>query len=723
MDVTRIIDLPSKTYIEEGDYIAIDNQQDGTQKVQFTNLFDSSLSQSDKIAPANIVGQQFTNTNTEITALRAAVGSPLKASTVAQMTDTNKIYVYTGSESGYTNGNWYYYNGTAWVSGGVYNSTALETDKTLTVSDMAADAKVVGDDITDLKSEISGEAVLRNSEIYGNSYSFSTGTINSNSSKKISDIYVPKGATVKVAISNLAHTGSGYSQIYFNLSDGTNSQRIGTVTSNGTFTGVAERDYDRVSAFCTASSAPSSFDAVVSFDGVTDSIDSLATNVDAEIKLNDDWSNYYKERTTKLTANLFNKDKAILDKFANWDAIGQPVKFGSNTSYYCYKFEPIHGVKYTLSEVNFVVLFVDENDIVVARDNASATAITDYQFTVTDDTVKYVYFSVAKSHVAVNAFMLVEGNSLPSTYVPYGYIINEDFADAIKEAEEGIYHIGATRLYKNPIEFFTAFADDDSEKTVYIDAGTYDIYDAIGGDDFIATIQESDTWRDVSIVVPRNTKLIGVGNVILTFQPSNSMTVKAASLLSPINVLGSIYMENITIIGDKCRYCIHDDGSSDAENAESKKVYKNVRLYKKRTSNLGYEQAFGAGASARMTLEFDNCIFVAEDANSVPFSCHDNGVVGYTATDDGYNMLIHDCAFVNSSGHSVRFGNVRTSSSIVPCRVQMINNYISNDIYVNAETTGAKQASDITAIKCGVEQVTFASVFDGNNDYPAHVYN
>ena len=160
MDITRIIDLPSKTYIEEGDYIAIDNQQDGTQKVQFTNLFDSSLSQSDKIAPANTVGQQFTNTNTEITALRAAVGSPLKASTVAQMTDTNKIYVYTGSESGYTAGNWYYYNGTAWASGGVYNSIAIETDKTLTVSDMAADAKVVGDDITDLKSEINQYLLL-----------------------------------------------------------------------------------------------------------------------------------------------------------------------------------------------------------------------------------------------------------------------------------------------------------------------------------------------------------------------------------------------------------------------------------------------------------------------------------------------------------------------------------------------------------------------------------
>jgi len=49
------------------------------------------------------------------------------------MTDTNAIYVYTGHEAGYTFGNWYYYNNSAWTSGGVYNSQAYETDKTLTV--------------------------------------------------------------------------------------------------------------------------------------------------------------------------------------------------------------------------------------------------------------------------------------------------------------------------------------------------------------------------------------------------------------------------------------------------------------------------------------------------------------------------------------------------------------------------------------------------------------
>lgn len=80
-------------------------------------------------------------------ALMSMVGSPLVANTAADMTDHNKIYVYTGSETGYTAGNWYYWNGSAWASGGVYNSVAVQTDTTLTVSGKAADAKATGDAI------------------------------------------------------------------------------------------------------------------------------------------------------------------------------------------------------------------------------------------------------------------------------------------------------------------------------------------------------------------------------------------------------------------------------------------------------------------------------------------------------------------------------------------------------------------------------------------------
>lgn len=52
----------------------------------------------------------------------AMVGTPLVANTSSSMSDQTKIYVYTGSETGYTAGHWYYWNGSSWADGGVYNS-------------------------------------------------------------------------------------------------------------------------------------------------------------------------------------------------------------------------------------------------------------------------------------------------------------------------------------------------------------------------------------------------------------------------------------------------------------------------------------------------------------------------------------------------------------------------------------------------------------------------
>lgn len=97
-----------------------------------------------------------------INTLGYAVGGPNVASTVSAMTDTSKVYVYTGSETGYTAGNWYYYNGSAWVSGGVYQATAVETDTTLTMPGEPADAKATGDAVSDLKSALNDESNMVN---------------------------------------------------------------------------------------------------------------------------------------------------------------------------------------------------------------------------------------------------------------------------------------------------------------------------------------------------------------------------------------------------------------------------------------------------------------------------------------------------------------------------------------------------------------------------------
>ena len=97
---------------------------------------------------------------TEATAMMTQMyGAPLKASSFLDMTDADRIYVYTGNETGYTAGNWYYFSGSSWTSGGVYNSTAVNTDATLTVTGSPADAKATGDRFA---SDESGLASLEN---------------------------------------------------------------------------------------------------------------------------------------------------------------------------------------------------------------------------------------------------------------------------------------------------------------------------------------------------------------------------------------------------------------------------------------------------------------------------------------------------------------------------------------------------------------------------------
>ena len=90
------------------------------------------------------VNNRVVSVEQDVTELKASYGTPLVSSTVAGMTNQSKIYVYTGSEDGYTSGHWYYWNGTDWTDGGVYQSASVNTDKTLSLLNSPADALVTG---------------------------------------------------------------------------------------------------------------------------------------------------------------------------------------------------------------------------------------------------------------------------------------------------------------------------------------------------------------------------------------------------------------------------------------------------------------------------------------------------------------------------------------------------------------------------------------------------
>ena len=140
-------------------------------KTKLVNLnveIDNTLTQEGQAADAKVTGDILTEKVDKITGkslstedfttalktkldnlptaseLSALYSGPLVASTASAMVDHTRVYVYTGSESGYTNGNWYYWNGSAWTSGGVYNAVAVQTDTTLSIAGTAADSAATG---------------------------------------------------------------------------------------------------------------------------------------------------------------------------------------------------------------------------------------------------------------------------------------------------------------------------------------------------------------------------------------------------------------------------------------------------------------------------------------------------------------------------------------------------------------------------------------------------
>lgn len=110
-----------------------------TTALSATNLNRIENGINDSVNGVNANNHSIAELQTRISQI--ANGSPTPVSTVAEMTDESAVYLYTGSETGYTAGNWYFWNGTAWTSGGTYGGAV--TDTTLSVSGAPADAKAV----------------------------------------------------------------------------------------------------------------------------------------------------------------------------------------------------------------------------------------------------------------------------------------------------------------------------------------------------------------------------------------------------------------------------------------------------------------------------------------------------------------------------------------------------------------------------------------------------
>lgn len=292
---------------------------------------------------------------------------------------------------------------------------------------------------------------------------------------------------------------------------------------------------------------------------------------------------------------------------------------------------------------------------------------------------------------------------------------------AIALATENVYFVGPSRCQTSLTQLFLDLKDDESEKTIYIDAGTYDIFreykDAgIPSPPDDVKIPDYFTY---SVFLPPNTRLIGTGKVTLRFAPStDEITYGESRTWSPLNILGACYLENIEIFCKNGRYCIHDDSHNRYKNTVHH--YKNVRcIYElgdeKDGKQLGMNFTTGNGMAEGSTFLFEDCSFRFTGDNRPCFYTHECAGSGAV---NSPSLTFKNCQFLSDYCNpkaimlqSVTDANLRILTQIESCTIQ-------GGIYLMLYSESSRQHYDVTVKGSGNP---LQLINRQNNNYPIKI--
>lgn len=209
---------------------------------------------------------------------------------------------------------------------------------------------------------------------------------------------------------------------------------------------------------------------------------------------------------------------------------------------------------------------------------------------------------------------------------------------------EEVYTVGVGKEFTSFTACLAALKGNRNKKTIYVYSGEYDIFEELGGRAHMESIDVSAGWREAQECIPENTKVIGIGDVVLKYNPSDSdiLDYDHGWLMSPLNISGSCEIENISVEGSNCRYAIHIEsaGSTVDDAVTAKIVLRNVRAKRTWTKLMGSHQVIGTGIGFNANWKLENCKIVG-DSTSPGFSVHTNGPSSVASA----SVEISNCVF------------------------------------------------------------------------------
>ena len=273
-------------------------------------------------------------------------------------------------------------------------------------------------------------------------------------------------------------------------------------------------------------------------------------------------------------------------------------------------------------------------------------------------------------------------------------------------APENIYYVGPDREHKSMTQLFLDLKDDTQEKVIFLDEGTYDIFQEYKDANIPSPPDtvESPDYFTYNAFLPANTKLIGIGQVKLDFSPeADEITYGESRTWAPLNIINACHIENIEIYCKNGRYCIHDDSHN--KDKDTTHYYKNVRcVFESGDTNadgkrLGFSSATGNGMAQGTTFLFEDCTFEYKgNLQGAAFYTHESGERDPLHVP---TLTFRNCTFIGGAGNPnvVRLQNLAKAYMQIPTRFE--NCTIDGGIFLEIYNEESHQHYDVTLVNSG----------------------
>lgn len=286
-----------------------------------------------------------------------------------------------------------------------------------------------------------------------------------------------------------------------------------------------------------------------------------------------------------------------------------------------------------------------------------------------------------------------------------------------------IFDVGAGKEWTSLSELLIALKDDESEKTIRLFPGVYDIYE-----DYRRLKMETPPddipagdYLERCVFLPKNTKLLGVNEdgspdvcaqgqrpvAVLLWNPKKEEITKGeARVWSPLNVRYACEVENITIDCHFGRYCIHDDSHNHVTDRGVAHIYRNVHcIYHFSEDGIGFNNTIGFGFSQQNNYLFENCVFEMVDCPED--SLHHSAFYGHAASgrelvaEDGPTILVKNCRILGSAenNRTVRLQCLNRCPLHVKARFEDCE--IEGGVNLNLYYEDAEHAYDVELVNSG----------------------